>query len=129
MTIIVILGVIFITNKAVIIVLEIVDTSREFHVTRKSVPFIYYSMTEEVTSRFTYVCRLGEVESGYNIVIWSQSLPKSCSMIVVSTGDFEEGGDRQIIDLMQDLIGLEHGSSEPSFRQRGESYLPKLLLI
>ena len=113
----------------VIIVLEIVNTSREFHITWESIPLIHYSMTEKVASWFTNVCRLGEVESGYYSIIWSQSLPESCSVIVVGTGDFEESGDRQIINLMQDLVGLDHVTSDSSFGQSCESYLPKLVLI
>ena len=113
----------------VIIVFEIVHTGGKFHVTWKRIPLVDYSMTEKVASWFTNVCRLGEVESGYYSIIWSQSLPESCSVIVVGTGDFEEGGDRQIINLMQDLVGLDHVTSDSSIGQSCESYLPKLVLI
>ena len=113
----------------VIIVLEIVNTSRELHITWESIPLIHYSMTEKVASWFTNVCRLGEVESRYYSIIWSQSLPESCSVIVVGTGDFKKSGDRQIINLMQDLVGLDHVTSDSSFGQSCESYLPKLVLL
>ena len=129
MTIIVILVVIISTYVVVIIVLEIINTCRELHVAWKSIPFVHYSMTEEVTSLLTNVSRLGEVKSGYCNVIWSQYLPESCSVIVVGTGDFEEGGDRQIINLMQDLVGLDHVTSDSSFLQSGETYLTKLVLV
>ena len=105
------------------------NTCRELHVTWKSIPLVHYSMTEEVTSLLTDVSRLGEIKSGYCHIVWSQSLPESCSVIVVGTGDFEEGGDRQIINLMQDLVGLDHVTSDSSFGQSCESYLPKLVLI
>ena len=118
-----------VTCVIVIIVLEIVNTCRKLHITRKRIPLVHYSMTKEFTSWFTVVSRLCKVESGYGHVTWSQSLPESCSVIVVSTGDIKEGGDRQIINLMQDLVGLDHVTPDSSFRQSGESYLSKLVLI
>ena len=65
--------VILITVVVVIIVFEVVNTSREFNIIRKSIPFVHYSMTEEMTSLFTNVRRLGEVESADCCVIWSKS--------------------------------------------------------
>ena len=118
-----------VTYVVVIIVFKIVNTCRELYIIWKRIPLVHHSVTKKVTSLFPVVSRLGEVKSGYCHVIWSQSLPEPCSVIVVGTGDFEEGGDRQIINLMQDLIGLDHVTSDSSFSQSGESYLPKLLLI
>ena len=66
----------------VIIVFKVINTCREFHVARKRIPLVHYSMTEEMTSLLTDVSRLGEIKSGYCHVVWSQSLPESCSVIV-----------------------------------------------
>ena len=43
----------------VIIVLEIVNTGREFNIARERIPLIHYSVTEEVTSWFPVEGRLG----------------------------------------------------------------------
>ena len=50
-------------------------------------------------------------------------------MVVVGASELEEGGDWQIIDLMQKLVSLDHVSPDSSFRQGGESYLLKLFFI
>ena len=50
-------------------------------------------------------------------------------MVVVGASELEEGGDWQIIDLMQNLVSLDHVSTDSSFRQGCESYLLKLLFI